>query len=291
MSSKQPGTAKPSRSDKKTEAASIRPEAADESVDVKDDLRRINGVTDEMEQALESASVNSYEDTEKPQPKTQQAKRRQFEGHWKKDWVELADFFVSFGYEVTKSGEKQLQTRVIHYEGEKEQQWKNVSKDQLVEWILNQAQPSLPADVEPQSLEPSLKETQPEDSKASSPTLLEITDLHVHESKAAAWGSSGLQKSKLRMECLLNLPLATRELTENRLPVVLETHLVNMQTNRSTIVSSETSQLLPGEYVYKISQSFPVPAMGRYQVYVTARLLPPGDAIVQVKGPVIRVEV
>src|SRR4030095_1921103 len=42
-------------------------------------------------------------------------KKRQYERHWE-NWEELSDFFVSFGYEITKSGEKILETRVINYE-------------------------------------------------------------------------------------------------------------------------------------------------------------------------------
>jgi hypothetical protein len=259
MSYKKSGAARPGVSGEKTNAASHFPEsinqseAADKPVDVKDDLRQ-----------------------------TPPVKKRQFEKHWKKDWVEVADFFVSFGYEVTRSGEKKLQTRVIHYEGEKEQQWKNIAQDSLVEWMLDQAKPSLPPDAELQSREPASKEAQPEESAQSFPPLLKITDLQVSE--------DGAGEGNLRTECLLRLPASARAFTENCLPVAVEAHLVNLQTNRSTIVSSETGQLAPGEFVYEISQDFPPPAMGDYQLYVSARLLPPGEASAQVQGPVIHVE-
>jgi endonuclease G len=38
------------------------------------------------------------------------------------NWEELADFFVSFGYEITKSGERILEIRVINYERDEKQQ-------------------------------------------------------------------------------------------------------------------------------------------------------------------------
>ncbi len=346
MSSEKSGSAKPGGSGEKTDVTPSAPEAinqseaADRPAEVKDGLQQINGVTPEIEQALENAGINSYKKladltpdrlinrlkahdipfslpeiklemiinqareiaqardgitvdkprAEKLQHQIPQAKKRQFEKHWKKDWVEMANFFISFGYELTKSGEKRLQTRVIHYEGEKEQQWENIAQDSLVEWVLNQAKPSLPPDAELQSREPALKEAQPEESELSFTPLLEITDLQVSEAEAAAQGNSGLKKGKLRTEYLLRLPASAREFTEGCLSVLVETHLVNLQTNRSTIVSSEIGQLSPGEFVYEISQDFPLPATGRYQLYVSARLLPPGEASAQIQGPVIHVE-
>ncbi len=265
MSSKKSGSAKLVGSGEKTDVASSFPEsinqseAADKPVDVKDDLRQIPP-----------------------------AKKRQFEKHWKKDWVEVADFFVSFGYEATKSGEKKLQTRVIHYEGEKEQQWKNIAQDSLVEWMLDQAKPWLPPDAELQSREPALKEAEPEESSPPFSSLLEITDLQLSEDGAR--GRAGLQEGNLQTEWTLRLPASAREFIENGLSVAVEAHLVNLQTNQSTIMSSEIGQLSPGEFIYEISQDFPLPAMGDYQLYVSARLLPPGEASVQIQGPVIHVQ-
>ena len=65
-------------------------------------------------------------------------KKRQYERHWE-NWEELADFFVSFGYEITKSGEKILETRVINYERDENQQWQDVATDQLLEWIISRS--------------------------------------------------------------------------------------------------------------------------------------------------------
>lgn len=260
MSSKKSGSAKPGGRAEKTGVTSSfpestnQPEAADKPVDVKDDVRQIPP-----------------------------AKKRQFEKHWKKDWVEMADFFVSFGYEVTRSGEKKLQTRVIHYEDEKEQQWKNIAQDSLVEWILDQAKPSLPPDAELQSREPALKEAEPEELSPPFSSLLEITDLQISEDGARGEGN-------LQTEWMLRLPASAREFTENGLSVAVEAHLVNLQTNQSTIMSSEIGQLLPGEFVYEVNQDFPLPAMGSYQLYVSARLLPPSEASAQIQGPVIHVE-
>ncbi len=263
-----------------------------------------------IEQAAEYAQPQSKPELSQPAAGKApvRAKKRQFEKHWKKDWAELANFFVSFGYEITKAGEKQLQTRAIHYEGDKEEQWKNIATGQLVEWMLDLAKPSLPADVETQteaetrgavSAPAALPQPQAEARPAASPAatplspdhpLLEVPGLQISQVEPSASNAPGNHIGRLRAEVMLKLSDSMRELAEDGIPYVTEAHLVNEQTRQSVMVASSFNRLVAEKFAYEVSLDFPTPSAGLYQSYVVARLLPPGEGMVQVKGPAISVE-
>lgn len=263
-----------------------------------------------IEQATEFAQPQTKQEPSAPAAAkaAPRAKKRQFEKHWKKDWAELANFFVSFGYEITNAGEKKLQTRAIHYEGEIEEQWKNIATGQLVEWMLGLARPSLPADVEPQmgtetqsavsppaALPQTEAETRPEASPTATPLstddpLLEMPGLQISQIQPSASNAPGSPIGRLRAEVMLKLSDSMRELTEDGIPYVTEAHLVNQQTRQSVMVASSSNRLVAEKFAYEVNLDFPTPGAGLYQSYVVARLLPPGDGMVQVKGPVISVE-
>ncbi len=263
-----------------------------------------------IEQAAEYAQPQTKSEPSQPGAAKAPArvKKRQFEKHWKKDWAELANFFVSFGYEITKAGEKQLQTRAIHYEGEIEEQWKNIATGQLVEWMLGLAKPSLPADVEtqakietPVAVSPPAALPQPEAEARpeASPTatslwtdqpLLEVPGLQISQVEPSASDAPGSPIGRLRAEVMLKLSDSMRELAEDGVPYVTEAHLVNEQTRQSVMVASSSNRLAAEKFAYEVSLDFPTPGAGLYQSYVIARLLPPGEGMVQVKGPAISVE-
>ncbi len=236
-------------------------------------------------------SAGGQKNMEKSKKQAPQSKRRQNEKLWEKDFVELANFHVSFGYEVTKSGEKRLQTRVIHYEGEKNDRWDGVVHDQLVRWISDQAGPALPAEAQPK---PAVKKIETKGPETPPRPLLEVIDLEVSESRAAASGLpgrfTGPESRKLQTECSIRISEAALGLTEKQLPFQVELYLVDLQTDQSTLVSSQTGRLSPDGLIYKIGQSFPAPPLGRYQIYVAARLFPPFETNALAKGPIIRVE-
>jgi hypothetical protein len=95
----------------------------------------------------------------------------------------------------------------------------------------------------------------------------------------------------LRAESGLNLTgPAANNLAGDQLPFKIEIYLVNTENHRSQLIASQEGQLTPGVLSYEIQQDFPLPAIGRYQLYLIASLLPPGDAVVHLQGPVIRVE-
>jgi len=218
------------------------------------------------------------------------AGKRQHEKHWRKDWAELANFFVSFGYELTKEGEKQLQTRAIHYEGEAERQWKNIATSQLIEWMISLAKPSLPSEADtPGEVSPILAAQSPSSAQTEQAPL-EVQNLQITEIRSSASNVTSYLAGRLRAEVTMKLSDSLREFAENGIPYVAEAHLVNTQTRQSTMVASMATHLINDNFIYEIKLDFPLPAIGLYQSYVIARLLPPCEGTVQVKGPVINVE-
>ena len=68
----------------------------------------------------------------------------------RKDWRELADFFISFGFAISKEGKERLQTKAHHSQEDKAEQWDGIVTDELINWMLSQASLSLPTETETQ---------------------------------------------------------------------------------------------------------------------------------------------
>ena len=207
-------------------------------------------------------------------------------------WRELADYFVSFGYTIGLEGEERLQTKAHHSQKDTLEQWDGVATEQLLKWMLNQADLPVPPEIKVQAEEDKLVESSPPEPTDDEAAFLELSDLWVTEvtmSEAVGVRRSG---TLLRAEGRLNVsgPTAAR-LTDEQMPFSVELFLNDIQTNLSTLVATHTGNLSPGRLVYEFEQNFPAPpTVGRYQLYVVARLLPPGEAATYVQGPLIRVE-
>lgn len=214
-------------------------------------------------------------------------KRRQGENLWEKDFLELANFHISFGYEVTKSGDKQLQTRVIHYEGERNECWNEIVRDELVDWILEQARAAIPDDAMPR---PEVRQPSTPHFATTSPEMLEITDLEISESLVAAIGTTRPATQMIETRCTMVVNGAAKEALEKRMPFIIEFFLVDASNDNSMLVASHTGQLNPKDDEYPVRMRFTAPSMGRYQMFVNARTLPPVAANSLLTGPVIRVE-
>lgn len=206
----------------------------------------------------------------------------------RKNWREVAAFFISFGYVRDKGGEERLHTKV-QLRGGKAEQWEGVAPDQLIRWMASQAGLPLPPEPESPVETASLAE-------ATLPLLpaeatLELAGLWVSEVTTPALAGKPQGIGLLRAEGRLNLSGATaHDLTTDRLPFNIELYLVNTQTHQSRLVATQSGQLGIGELSYEFRQDFPIPAAGRYQLYAVARLLTPDDAIVHLQGPIIKVE-
>jgi hypothetical protein len=208
----------------------------------------------------------------------------------RESWRELADFFVSFGYTTRPDGTEQLQTKIHHSQADRLEQWDGISAQRLIEWMLTQANlpvPAAPEDVSPEDVveEPS-EETEP--AKAAQ---LEIADLWVTETQAPLTQGESQLLNALQAEARLILsgPEAM-DLADESIPFTMDFYLVNSENNHSELVASTGKALTPGQVVYEEKEAFPIPPVGRYQLFVVARLSPPGMLVTHLQGPTIRVE-
>ena len=118
------------------------------------------------EQEIEPVTTKSSEPVKKPKAESPP-----------KNWRDAATFFVSFGYVKNKEGEEQLHTKA-QLRGGKTKQWEGLATNELIQWMLGQADLPLPPEPEPEVEDQSPVElSQP----AEPETVLEIARLSVSE--------------------------------------------------------------------------------------------------------------
>jgi hypothetical protein len=217
-------------------------------------------------------------------------KKQQYERHWE-NWEELADFFVSFGYKITKSGEKILETRVINYERDEKQQWQDVATDQLLEWIISRSNTPLAQESQPRIRKSELTVRPSAAPVAREAKIVELTEPVVSEIGASSEAESPERQSgRLGVEnCLKLSEAALAGQSYDKLIALTEIYLYNKQTQQRQMVAHQTCQYVPGNFTYEIKQDFPPPEVGNYQLYQIARLFPLGETA-YAEGPVICVK-
>lgn len=199
----------------------------------------------------------------------------------RKSWQELADFFVSFGFAVDKEGEKRLETRVHHSQADKPKAWDGIVTDDLINWMLNQASLSQPA------------ETATQTELITPPTLVtlynvqvEISEVQVSEVPTPQ--AVGEKKLLAKIRFQISGPEA-EALTQDRLPFRIEVHTLDLKSRASSLVASGQGQLQPQVFEYTGQQAFPMPQLGRYELHSIVLLLPPGEMMASYRGPTINV--
>jgi hypothetical protein len=197
-------------------------------------------------------------------------------------WLEIADFFLSFGYEEDDDGVSRLMTRAHHSQADQQMQWQGIPTTDILHWLSEQAQlPLLASDSEPSSMM--------EDHARS--IRVALSQVWVSEVRVPISGRTRGESSLLRVSGNLNLSGQTSErYVQDRLEYAVDILLVNTASNRPSLVATYTSYLISGKLSYPIQQDFKVPGTGRYQLYLMARLPPPAEAVKFVQGPIIVVE-
>ena len=191
-------------------------------------------------------------------------------------WREVADFFVSFGYARDRRGKEQFQTKAHHSQADTLERWEGIAVEQVVDWMIRQA--NLP------QAEASSEMSNEEEGSLS------ISELWVSEVVPSP-GRRLSTPAMLRAEYRLHLSgQALVDLCRAQNPFSVELYLVNAENNHSDLIDTYSAQLMPDQLVYDLERSFPIPEAGRYQLYVVARLLPPGSAMTHLQGPVIQIE-
>lgn len=290
------------------------------SHNARDDFRKIKGIGEVTEKALNNLGILTYQDLAQRTPAgladllkgkiseltlhrirkedwPSQAKalmvgmvskpgEPQSPAQPRETWRELADFFISFGYSIDDHGEAHIQTKVHHSQADKMRQWDGIATDQLVSWMLKQA--DLPAP----------KQSLPDPENQLIPTegeqviRMTLADVWVNEVPNPENPIAGPLEGFLRVETELtlldDLPL---DKPIEHAPYSVEFYLIDTQTNQSRLVDAYSDYLSPSARTYPITQDIAIPEAGRYQLILFARLLPPLIGITQAQGPLIRVEV
>jgi hypothetical protein len=283
-----------------------------------DDLTKINGITKDTAQALNNLGIYGFADLLKYSPESLAERlspiithinpkfinrhdwfgqaQKLIGSHQKKEtnirpfqhWRKLADFHICFGYPESK---KQLHTGIYHCQVGKGKKWEDVATEQLVNWMLSQANLPRPAEAERPTKAELPTQPPPSQPVAEETIHLELSDLWVLPVEEAVLTGGHGGPTLLRAKGRLDLAgLMAPDLTSQQIPFVVEFHLVHTQTNQSKQVASYHGQLKFGEPSYEIQQDFPIPPAGRYQLYVVASLLSPDAVPLHLQGPVIRVE-
>lgn len=225
---------------------------------------------------VKTAEAKSSEDIKKPR---------------QKNWRELADFFVSFGYSIDPDGQEQLQTKILHDQGNCDEKWDGISIQKLIHWMISQA--DLPVTPE---LETFLGIKDPVNEHLPVPEIdqevqLEIKDLWIELKQTSVTDKNVESLAVLQTEARLVLsgPDAV-ELTSYKNAFTVDIYLVNTDNRQSEPVATVSDYLMPGELIYEIQETFHIPPIGSYQLIVVASLLPPASLVTHIQGPIIRVK-
>jgi len=186
-----------------------------------------------------------------------------------------AGFSLFFDH-VQDEGQDNWQTRVYHDESGEEGLFPTVDVDPWVGWILEHAQ--LPVVLEGYP---------PHTAPPPTPALkIEILDVQTIE----AGPSYNVPEKRIKAEIDFRITgTQTEASTAERLPLRVEAHLLNLEKGEIKLSASQASALEPQVLEYKRALKFPLPEVGRYQLYTIILLLPPGQGGAYHCGPTFRV--
>lgn len=200
------------------------------------------------------------------------------------NWREVADFFVSFGYRQNKSREERLTTRAYHSQEDRSNSWDGVAAEELIQWMVRQAQlPEAAAQIQVRAMEESESITIPGVSRQ-----LELNHVWVEGQPQA--GEPGAPEARIRVRCELQVIEIEESALDEESGFVIEYYLINRVDNQSTLIATTQGHFTAGRSTYPVMQSFRVPPIGDYRLYLVARILDPHGAMTHLQGPVIHVK-
>ena len=205
-------------------------------------------------------------------------------------WREVGDFFVSFGFPIDLEGKEKLHTRVYHCQLGESQEWEGIAGDELIDWMLKKSKLRQP--VKPEVLETeSAKTPSSTQARVEETVLVKLSDLWVSKVKTPVTVGDLPQVMSLRAESRINLSgPAAISLTHDQLSFTVELYLFDTNAHQSELAHTYSGQLIPNELSYEIQQDFSMPPIGRYQLFIIAKLLLPDVDPTHLQGPIIRVE-
>jgi hypothetical protein len=213
-----------------------------------------------------------------------------------RNWREIADFFVSFGYEVQADGQEHLKTRAHHSQEDQLMEWEGLELEDLAAWMLERVELKPSQEVgeaaHPTAGQSELAEPLPSEADSEPEAIrLELINLWVSEVTMPVAIQGQQQTGYLRLDGTLQISgLDAESSTYERLEYNLELYLIDTETKQSMLVRTFTDHLEPGRLEYPLQQDFEIPPVGRYQLFVAATLPASSADAAHLQGPVIEVE-
>ncbi len=253
-------------------------------------LLKQNGLTISPQRIERDNWINQAKELATKEAKSE-AKKRSFETPWTNagDWHERADFFVSFGYLITKDGEKRMTTRAAPSQsGNEPKVWDGIAGEELIRWMLEEANLPLSEEVGRKSTgfeSSGIPSHQPAPDKDLD-AKLSIRNICEVQMGSAIKDLS--LKSAIRIEGLYSLPTSAYALTTRYTTFSVEAYLIDLLDNQYRLVASRIGQLQSNVMSYSVLLDFEKPPRGRYQLYLVSQLIESGDAWARVKGPILQ---
>jgi hypothetical protein len=196
-------------------------------------------------------------------------------GHHDGDvWDELGQITISFRSRIGESGERHFLTSARSSTGADEVTWPGIASPELAAWLARQVGIFVPSSGE-----------QPvADHPASHhPLDVEFVDLTLSPSSDAGGQQKLRASGRLRFY---------RHLEEECGPssVLIEFHLVNLESHQSRVLAAERTEIRPGELAREVVRDLPIPGAGRYEIKAMVRELPSGPLMAESRGAILRVE-
>jgi hypothetical protein len=207
-----------------------------------------------------------------------------------KPWKEHSAFIVSFDHHTDEDGEESWRTRVYKAENGYEIEFIGTDPSAWTKWIFEQAKLTIvETHVEEvvEAEESDLPETElmvTQVPAAESSKQLNLVDVQIMSP------SKEISQRELMVRVYFELLGSEVEIwAEERPSYRIELYLLNLERQVTELVASKQSRLEPGFLEYEIDEAIPIPAPGRYKLYVLLFSLPPAEMIVSHPGPIINV--
>lgn len=210
------------------------------------------------------------------------------------DWLEMADFFVSFGESISAGGKTQVKTRVVYSQLDRHMEWDGIAMDALAQWMSEQGH--LPeanaAQAKAQAAEPAEPaQTPTAPAEPHENIRLAVSNVWVSQVPPAELPLERARQRWIRVEASVDLLVDDlSSVLEWPDSFALNILLVNMATNGTLFIELPAMPLVPDEMPYAFRHDFPVPPPGRYQLYLLARLPSAEQVMALQEGPIVRVE-
>ena len=219
-------------------------------------------------------------------------------------WRQQAGFSLFFDHSDEAPEKEAWRTRVYHDETGEETQFLTLDTTTWVNWIMEQGE--LPLAQEPVGVDKisatspiPVEPPQTEQRQAAAPGDLpqpesereemlhfEIQDVTVSASKP----SMGMPEKRIMVEVYFRLSGSEAKfLPAERIPYRVEIYVEDLQSKVLSLVASERGQLQPEVFEYRSLQNFPIPELGRYELYSLVILLPPAAKMSYFRGPIFKI--